>query len=860
MSDISVFISSRQNELEQERFIAKSILSDSFNPIIYEDEPASGESSREWCINKINESNIFLLILYKTISDIVKDEFFEARKIGIPIIVLIKSLSSGDTRDKNLIDFIENDIYKYVKPQHFDDNDDFSREIMESFNNLLGNSSQLDKISSVYVKPFCYYKTTSIRDTRCIIIIGSAHIGKTAMAKYLQMELFVGKEVKFMHEFHDPKNISFFKAYKDSAILIDDAFGSTDFKDAEIADHLRELLEISELNNNYIIITSRKEIFNETLRKSKIKEDLNTDDFLLAIDNSDYSRDLYLEMLKKHIEWYNVDGSIKDLISANVNPILSKLQFPHNIDFFSKECSSNVFDLNSLKKAVEISKKIEVAVENYFLNLDKNLQNLYIVVTAFEGIPAELFDYVYNQGMDALNADKLDFSYLKSKSSSYVIFSDKVRFLHSSYFVGTLNGIKKERFESYFKVILNFIPDDNSLIQRYAIQQLFLFDCKFNSRAIWETIEKCITEIPDENKPNLVILLSTLSEDNPEIFPILKTFLKDSNMMVQAIAAQGLFFNDDLNSENYCSFICDLIKKNDGFTNLTLTVGIRDILDESQFRAFLPCIKELIAINDEKLVLLLLDRLGTLVEQHPTIVLPLLEEIIEKYASPEVINKSINVTKKSYSSRPFETMNIIGNWVGKVMDLQIVGLFAFQVNPIVYVSRILPIVSDYITNSEYDEVRIAATYILHHIGKSSQEEVLPLLKELTNNKDPQISCKASIVCSDLISDYSETLALFDRMLESKCPYGRLAIIGSINGIVFYKFPEELIPYLQKLSIDDFIVVRSELCSLLKDYYLDEIPCEFFTILNKLSNDISPNVRENAHFSLLELSNKRNQRI
>jgi len=107
MRRIKVFISSSMFELEYEREIATEALKDlNIQPVLFEVFPALSESPREAYLESVKECDIFILILWKSFSPAVLEEYREAVKKSKPILILLKSLDRNEHRDKSLDDFI----------------------------------------------------------------------------------------------------------------------------------------------------------------------------------------------------------------------------------------------------------------------------------------------------------------------------------------------------------------------------------------------------------------------------------------------------------------------------------------------------------------------------------------------------------------------------------------------------------------------------------------------------------------------------------------------------------------------------------------------------------------------------------
>lgn len=104
---ISVFISSDMTEHEYDREIAEEVLTDMiFNPILFELFPAMNMSPSESYTEGVRDCDIFLLLLWKSLSSGVLEEYNEAVKRSKPILMLVKSLARNEKRTPKLTTFL----------------------------------------------------------------------------------------------------------------------------------------------------------------------------------------------------------------------------------------------------------------------------------------------------------------------------------------------------------------------------------------------------------------------------------------------------------------------------------------------------------------------------------------------------------------------------------------------------------------------------------------------------------------------------------------------------------------------------------------------------------------------------------
>lgn len=100
---ISVFISSDMRELEYDRQIAEQALKDmNLNPILFEVFPAMSYSPNVSCREEVRDCDIFLMLLWKSFTSNVEEEYIEAVKHNKPILILVKSLLKDEKHEQKL--------------------------------------------------------------------------------------------------------------------------------------------------------------------------------------------------------------------------------------------------------------------------------------------------------------------------------------------------------------------------------------------------------------------------------------------------------------------------------------------------------------------------------------------------------------------------------------------------------------------------------------------------------------------------------------------------------------------------------------------------------------------------------------
>jgi len=111
LGKIRVFISSSLFELEGEREIARETVSQlNLEPVMFESLPAMDKPLENAYIDEIKRSHIFVLMLWKDLTDAVEKEYDAAVEFGVPILLLVKSPTFREARTPRLESLIDRTV------------------------------------------------------------------------------------------------------------------------------------------------------------------------------------------------------------------------------------------------------------------------------------------------------------------------------------------------------------------------------------------------------------------------------------------------------------------------------------------------------------------------------------------------------------------------------------------------------------------------------------------------------------------------------------------------------------------------------------------------------------------------------
>jgi vacuolar-type H+-ATPase subunit F/Vma7 len=111
MGKIRVFISSSLTELESEREIAQETIAQlNLEPVMFESLPAMDKPLESAYLDEIRNSHIFVLILWKDLTDAVEREYNAAVENGVPVLLLVKVPTHRETRSPRLESLIDRTV------------------------------------------------------------------------------------------------------------------------------------------------------------------------------------------------------------------------------------------------------------------------------------------------------------------------------------------------------------------------------------------------------------------------------------------------------------------------------------------------------------------------------------------------------------------------------------------------------------------------------------------------------------------------------------------------------------------------------------------------------------------------------
>ena len=474
---VEIFISSRMNELKDERLRVADVLSLQMGlvPLLFEKEPAGGHLL-DWWREKISQSDIYVLLLGKEISRAVVDELLTAKRLARPIVILTNQANmlvkrgfkvikddnwtSCDKEIREFYDFITEQKWK-----EFQTSDDLERELRTAISQYLRvdtliplemvvERDLIEKVSEVFVTPKRYEDTRQkLLETNLVVIEGPPHIGKTAMALNLLHEALGSGKIITVVQLNNLDDLVRIRRVKRIGILLDDVFGAVQYDTDSFADRWEDVKRM--VKENIVVATSRTEVVQETTYESKLVF-RTLESNIVNLSEASYSIKTRSEIARRHVYyWASKRTSLrgKDVILNRVKYIANKLHFPHNIahlvEFYGDEISS----VQDLTACVEKSRVIEDEIGKWFTRLEGGIRLFLIVLAIYEDSSDEELSRLYDQICEKMKVVGLPIGDIQKEVGTYMNLGRRCRFRHPSY----RTAILEQAYATYREELLRCI-------------------------------------------------------------------------------------------------------------------------------------------------------------------------------------------------------------------------------------------------------------------------------------------------------------------------------------------------------------------------------------------------------------------
>jgi hypothetical protein len=654
--------------LRKERNWAISTLQEiKHEPVAFELTPAGGHV-REWWRKNVASCDILLLLIDQEVSAPVFDEVETARKCGVRIFVYAKHekcLLAKDSKGLRNLGLSENDFSRFCnfvsnqKLKIFEKRKDLNEQIMASLASLpvrsysipeylVVENGVLDRIKMLYVPPTRKYEDALdiLESGRFLIVIGPPHVGKTSMAYFLLSTLKEKYNLDVIARCTEYRDMSLLQQQRNLGILIDDPFGRIKYETTSIGQYVDEIykrLTQDDKNadnpdtakKNYIVVTSRENVFGEALENTKVNE-IPRRNIVQILQEGDYSTDDLTRILENHLNYYMKKNMISEqgvaIARANSSRIVKALRFPHNIDFFVENFLKDLTS-KDLDASIEKAGKIKEEVEKWYGQLDEDIELKLFVFTAalLPDSEPSVLEGIYKSFISDVNRErsmrlsKPSINQLRYKCNVYITEVGLINFKHPSYLEGVIGRIRKAQSDDlvlFLKCIRpmmkSFSPFVSVESQRLAI-------------TVWDMIHILRISaniLPDYSLPMVIDLMSEAKERNilPDIFGIVRQIGQVDPASILPLLEKFAIIDD-----------YDIRK---------LTISAIESIGKADPYVVLDSLGRLATSKAWWLKPLIASVLQKIGSDNPDIVLPLLEELAtegSRYGQSDAIEALINL-------------------------------------------------------------------------------------------------------------------------------------------------------------------------------------------------------------------------
>jgi len=465
-----VFVSSRLNgELDEERAIASRTITDmGLKPILWENETSTAEHNQKWWRQQIDESGVLVLLLGVTISPAVRDEVSTAIRLNKKLAIFCKDVNLVcekklvpqnwviETDSRAALDWLYNwlgqhrlnrigdlESFRIALKTAIADTLEFTQAIPRRY---LVNQTKLAQIQALYVPPQEFSQAKSILEQkRLLFLLGPPHIGKTATALYILADLARSRAVKSVIACTSQDDLMQINSadVSDVGILLDDAFGKVSFNEEGVGSESQAIFSSAE--HNFVIITTRTEVFKEALPHTRFGEIAIESSCVYLNQEGSYNEEQLKLILENHLKFALGIGLVTqeqaDMANRYKAMVLKELRFPHNIERFAMVHLGGVQKPGDLRIALKQSKEIERAAGQWYARIGDKQKAITIALAVCGFEDREQFTSCLEGIAPVMGIEKPALSQDLTDIGGYIEMGDRLAFGHPSYYTGVVREI-----------------------------------------------------------------------------------------------------------------------------------------------------------------------------------------------------------------------------------------------------------------------------------------------------------------------------------------------------------------------------------------------------------------------------------
>ncbi len=619
------------------------------------------------------------------------------------------------------------------------------------------------RIMKLYIKPSNYNEILEKLEYHNIVIIsGDANVGKTSTAHYIAGYRWETYENPIL--LYRPRT-QISSLPKNHTIIIDDAFGEKELDDNVFLGY-NEIMQLKE--DNWVILTSRKQVLDTALYKFRITE-ADYEKWKVEIgQEGSYTDEDLKAILLNHLKYYYEEEKISsheiDIAQNNISKIIKSLRFPHNIDILVKEKLNEISEGKSLTDAINEAKYIKRVAKHWFITLEDTRKFFVFIVWMFP-TRIELLKEIYPRIINSIkplrpNLEIEDLNELVFNTSSYIVHDteyslneDKIYIKHANYIEG-IEEVIESSFETYIGVLTSSFKDlyrEKGFFIIESLNDALLKIARINYEWVLKLIKNILENSDSRIKTRISQAIGKLIYVNENAFIVLlKDFVSDEDWKVRECVPSALIINLPDGLVNYKTFIDEsfeiletlVVDRDWGVrANVALSLGKFGLVEPKKS---IQMLKELAKDDEWGIKVNVANALGEFGFTELNDSIQILDELSkdeEEDVKKEVLNALTYTVEESLNNG-----SIKFGFLKYDVSFKLIEKLAYDDNPNVMDHAIRTMIL--CTIDEIDRV----------ISRSS--EIIDILKRLSSEED----CKQ--VITDSLNDYSHLMDE-DVLLEMK---------------------------------------------------------------------------------------------
>ena len=302
----------------------------------------------------------------------------------------------------------------------------------------------------------------ALSERKLLILTGPPHVGKSSTALGLMSAICgeaSGRRILALSVEQALKRVG---SLENELIVLDDAFGEVELKNADGANAVGSLERLA--LSNCVVVTSRKAVLEEARRKTKLGESVSLRISVVELNQEgSYDSAALALVLDRHLTYQSSEACPLEIripvekaneIRRFAAYIVSELRFPHNVERFVSAWNTVPFEGRYVDVLIARSKDIELAARRWYEGLSDPLRLTVCLCALFPNpSPEERSGILTDLGIASVNE-----RVLARDSGGYLGYNRSLQMAHPSYREGVLRALKSEYLDDASRVLRTAAP------------------------------------------------------------------------------------------------------------------------------------------------------------------------------------------------------------------------------------------------------------------------------------------------------------------------------------------------------------------------------------------------------------------